>query len=221
MDLEDQFGGNQNQRQPLTFLDDNGRTVVGVFTPKRTVNVWENYASVIETLVQNARKEKEKDKMLPPAVQKQLNPFWDLTEQGEKLLLGFMKKLDTPEGAEILGLKKNADRSEKMAAIGKLNEKINLLNKKKEGAFLSSTNSKEHQRMTKALDRIRYKLRLMQGEELPELSEGDRKKLEKMDLADEVRKARYATYEYYRIKPEKLNLEQKETLWQKQNVLPK
>ena len=117
VDLEDQVGGNQNQRQPLTFLDDNGRTVVGVFTPKRTVNVWENYASVIETLVQNARKEKEKNKMLPTAVQKQLNPFWDLTEQGEKLLLGFMKKLDTPEGAEILGLQKNADRSEKMAAL--------------------------------------------------------------------------------------------------------
>ena len=113
---------------------------------------------------------------------------------GFKQLKAVVGRVNEAEWREALKEKKAK------TTIGKLNEKINVLNKKKEGAFLSSTNSKEHQRMTKALDRVRYKLRLMQGEELSELSEGDRKKLEKMDLADEVRKARYATYEYYRIK---------------------
>ncbi|MBR6119523.1 MAG: hypothetical protein IKQ04_04305 [Oscillospiraceae bacterium] len=30
----------QNQRQPLTFLDDKGREITGVFTPKTVINVW-------------------------------------------------------------------------------------------------------------------------------------------------------------------------------------
>ena len=37
--LKTKVGGSVNTRQPLTFLDDKGREITGVFTPKKTLNV--------------------------------------------------------------------------------------------------------------------------------------------------------------------------------------
>ena len=37
--LKTKVGGSVSSRQPLTFLDDKGREITGVFTPKKTLNV--------------------------------------------------------------------------------------------------------------------------------------------------------------------------------------
>ena len=82
-----------------------------------------------------------------------------------------------------------------------LERNLGILTQRKKGAFLSSTNSDEHIRMTRAQTRLSLKLKQLKGEPLPEqLSEAERKKLEAADLADVLHRARAATYEYCRIK---------------------
>ena len=87
-------------------------------------------------------------------------------------------------------------------SIQTLRTKYETLTGEKHGAFLSSRNSDLHRRMTKAMYRVNCKLRQLRGEPLDELSPEEKQKLKQLDLAAEVRKARYAAGEYYRERTE-------------------
>lgn len=47
---------------------------------------------------------------------------------------------------------------------------------------------------------MKYKLKQLRGEEIPEVTPENRKILKEMNLTSEISKAREATYEYYRLK---------------------
>ena len=47
---------------------------------------------------------------------------------------------------------------------------------------------------------MKYKLKQLRGEEIPEVTPENRKILKEMNLTSEIGKAREATYEYYRLK---------------------
>ena len=81
-----------------------------------------------------------------------------------------------------------------------LDQKIDILNRRKEGFLMKTTDTAEHKEMMKQLIFVKYKLKQLRGEELPELTEENRKRLKRMDLTQQISKAREATYEYYRLK---------------------
>ena len=94
--LNETVGSNQNRRQPLTFLDDSGRKVTGVFTPKNELRVWENWEQSIQKLADETS---------------------GLTPAAKKLLKGFMAGLDSDYAADYLKLPKNADHGARLAAL--------------------------------------------------------------------------------------------------------
>ena len=93
--LREPVGANQNKRQPLTFLDEQGREITGLFTPEKKANHWDSLDRAI-------RKRCEKEK---------------LSAAGKAYLQNLMSTLDTPKGALALGLPEDADRSAKLAAL--------------------------------------------------------------------------------------------------------
>lgn len=84
-------------------------------------------------------------------------------------------------------------------AMTMMDREIAILKAPKKGLFLSSKNSPEHERMTKELTVLQNKLRMLQGDESG-LSEKEKSELEKVSLADQIRNARAATYNYCRLK---------------------
>ena len=54
--------------------------------------------------------------------------------------------------------------------------------------------------MTTQLTLLQNKIKLMKGEELPDITEKERAELDKMDLTEQLKRARNATYDHYRIK---------------------
>ena len=75
-----------------------------------------------------------------------------------------------------------------------------LKEEKRGGLFASKTNSPEHQKMTRALNRLCYKLKAIRGQSLEPLSQEDQTRVRGLDLNQEFRKARDATYAYYRLR---------------------
>ena len=93
--LKRKMGAVQNARQPLTFIDDSGKEITGLFTPKKVSNIWKHMEDMLKANV----------------------PKTDISAEGKEILNGIMNKLDTPYGAECLGLPADADRSAKLAAL--------------------------------------------------------------------------------------------------------
>ena len=93
--LREPVGANQNKRQPLTFLNGQGREITGLFTPAKKADHWDSLDRAI-------RKRCEKEK---------------LSAAGKAYLQNLMSTLDTPKGARVLGLPEQADRSAKLAAL--------------------------------------------------------------------------------------------------------
>ena len=126
----------------------------------------------------------------------------EMKTEGYRKLQQSVKQIAAWEQTNQLVADQKLDtKKQKLAPlVRKLDEDIAVLNREKRGLFLSSTNSDEHTRMTTALAQVSLKLKQMKGEPLPDLSPAERKNLENMDLTEEVRKARAATYDYYRIK---------------------
>ena len=93
--LKDAMGDAQNKRQPLTFLDDKGREITGLFTPKKVADSWDLIDRILQYRVRNG----------------------DVPIHCRQYFNTFMKKLDTEEGARVLGLPKNADRKSKLEAL--------------------------------------------------------------------------------------------------------
>ncbi len=67
---------------------------------------------------------------------------------------------------------------------------------RKSGWFLSSADTQEHQRMTRAQDTLRCKIMQMQGKELPVLPEEETAALRTMSLQEALTAARNATFDY-------------------------
>ncbi len=88
---------NQNVRQPLTFLTESGVEVTGVFTPLKRTTVWQNWTDKLEK-VANAAKGPNAEKI-------------------KNLMGNFMRRLDTPEAAKMLGLSEDADHSARIGAF--------------------------------------------------------------------------------------------------------
>lgn len=93
--LREPVGANQNKRQPLTFLDEQGREITGLFTPTKKIDHWERMEKRLQKRAEND----------------------ESTEAGKAYLRGFMAALDSPKGALALGLPEDADRSAKLAAL--------------------------------------------------------------------------------------------------------
>ena len=93
--LKDEVGSAQNKRRPLTFLDDQGKELTGVFTPKKHSNNW---ASIEKMLKDYAKKKNA------PAIAKQYFP-------------NLMRDLNTDRGARALGLDEKADKSARLEAL--------------------------------------------------------------------------------------------------------
>ena len=88
---------NQNVRQPLTFLTESGVELTGVFTPLKRTTVWQNWTDKLEKAA-NAAKGPNAAKI-------------------KNLMGNFMRRLDTPEAAVLLGLPANADHSARIGAF--------------------------------------------------------------------------------------------------------
>ena len=96
-ELVSKVNANQNVRQPLTFLTESGVEVTGVFTPLKRTTVWQNWTDKLEK-VANAAKGPNAAKI-------------------KNLMENFMRRLDTPEAADLLELPKNADHSARIRAF--------------------------------------------------------------------------------------------------------
>lgn len=114
-------------------------------------------------------------------------------------------KKATPQERETEAFKKFEEYTNKMlrttdefeAAQANLEEQMDVQKEAKTGLFLSSTNTEEHDRMVRAQNTYRYKLRQMQGKELPaELSDADKEALKAMSLKEAYETARDATFDY-------------------------
>lgn len=81
-----------------------------------------------------------------------------------------------------------------------LDKNLAILKERKTGLFTTSKNSPEHVRMTDELSKLQNKLKLLRGEEVEGLTPAQRQDLESMDLGKQMKKAREAAYDYYRIK---------------------
>ena len=114
----------------------------------------------------------------------------------------------TPEERESPGYKKMSETLKKMNVVrvtdsemsDTLDENLAILKERKTGLFTTSKNSPEHVRMTDELSKLQNKLKLLRGEKVEGLDEAQRQELASMDLGKQMKKAREATYNYYRIK---------------------
>ena len=95
---------------------------------------------------------------------------------------------------------KGLEKEEVEQATTLLDEKIDILAQRKTGFLMSTTDSAEHRQMMRHLTLVKYKLKQLRGEEIPEVTPENRKILKEMNLTSEISKAREATYEYYRLK---------------------
>lgn len=48
--LKDKVSGNLNQRQPITFVDDKGREITGVFTKKKEFDIWNGFQAELDRI---------------------------------------------------------------------------------------------------------------------------------------------------------------------------
>ena len=95
-ELKAKLGSAQNSRQPLTFLDDKGREITGVFTPRKDSDIWDRWDRAFR---EGAAKAK------------------NLSREGRDILSNLMTRLGSPEGAKLLGLPEDADRGTRLAAF--------------------------------------------------------------------------------------------------------
>lgn len=94
--LKEKLGSAQNARQPLTFLDDKGREIVGVFTPRKDHAIWDSWD---RRFCEHA----EKATAMPAL--------------GKEIMKNLMTRLGGPEGAQLLGLPENADPGTRIGAF--------------------------------------------------------------------------------------------------------
>ena len=94
--LKKKLGSAQNSRQPLTFLDDKGREIVGIFTPRKDHRIWESWDQRFRNLAGKAKK---------------LSPL------GKDILENLMTRLEGPEAARLLGIPEDADRGMRIGAF--------------------------------------------------------------------------------------------------------
>ena len=83
-----------------------------------------------------------------------------------------------------------------------LEQSVATLKQPRSFLFLRLKNSPEHVRMTTELTRLQNKLKLLGGKEVPGLTAEERSALDKMDVGEQLKKAREATYDYLRLKKE-------------------
>ena len=124
----------------------------------------------------------------------------NLAEQGKD---GYYQLKDTVAGLEkklLDSVLKMEDGNQVSEALQSLDTNLTAVKQRKEGFGFLAPNSPEHQRMTQAVTRLNNKFKLIQGQPVPELSEEEIRELSNADLNTELRKAREATYEYYRLK---------------------
>lgn len=95
-ELKDKLGNAQNSRQPLTFLDDRGREITGVFTPRKDSDIWERWDRSFRRGASTAKR---------------------LSPEGKEILEKLMDRMGSPEGARVLGVPENADRGTRLAAF--------------------------------------------------------------------------------------------------------
>ena len=94
--LKNKLGSAQNSRQPLTFLDDRGREITGIFTPRKDHNVWDRWTRLFTNHANNNRK---------------LGPL------GKEILRNFMSRLEAPENSKLLGVPEDADRGARISGF--------------------------------------------------------------------------------------------------------
>lgn len=117
--LKEELGSEQNKRQPLSFLDDKGRVITGLFTKKKYTNVWSDIKSSMELLPRRSQMQEKKESTLPKAMiaKRDKEKNWNMTPRGEEIVRSFMERLDSPKGAKALGLPEDADHSARLAAL--------------------------------------------------------------------------------------------------------
>ena len=94
--LKKKLGSAQNSRQPLTFLDDKGREIVGIFTPRKDHRIWDRWDRRFRELA-------DKAKVMSPL--------------GKDILENLMTRLEGPEAARLLGIPEDADRGMRIGAF--------------------------------------------------------------------------------------------------------
>ncbi len=95
VELADTMGGEQSKRQPLTFLDDKGREITGVFTPQKHTDVWNRIQKGMDAQIKQGK----------------------LSIFSRTVFQEFWNRLDSPKGAAFLGLPENADRRARLDAL--------------------------------------------------------------------------------------------------------
>ena len=95
-ELKDKLGSAQNSRQPLTFLDDTGREITGVFTPRKDSDIWDRWDRSFRKGASMAKK---------------------LSPEGKEILEKLMDRMGSPEGARVLGVPEDADRGTRLGAF--------------------------------------------------------------------------------------------------------
>ena len=84
-----------------------------------------------------------------------------------------------------------------------LEENLHVQAKPKKGFFLSSKNSTEHQQMTMSQKLLCWKLKMLRGEDLPDVPDKEKAVVKQTPLAILVNNARHLTFEYCSAKSNK------------------
>ncbi len=109
---------------------------------------------------------------------------------------GFLKLQESIEKLDYY----EADR-DKLKLLGdELDQNLAVQQQEKKGWFLSSENTPEHKRMTSWQQQLSYKLRMLRGEEVGDISPELRQKIRKMSVATLIDNAREATFQYCALK---------------------
>ena len=172
---------------------------------QRTQQVLDDSAGELETLDQQQHYSKFSKRQFIASSLKAYRRIVETATIEEEVSPGLEALKGTMAGMEkkMLDVMLEADEDGELAeSLERLDSGLAAVKQRKEGFGILAPNSPEHEAMTKAVTRLNRKLQMMQGREVPGITEAEREELRNADLNKELRKARKATYEYYRLKTE-------------------